>query len=140
VERDVTRETRDAQGFEIGTSGGLSIAMVVGAVSIVAAVICSLVFGVGFVFLFAGAGPALLHLISGAPKAIEVDGEKAVIRYGLRADRSIHGSELTIQRAPEELILIVGTETLSFDKGAFESGTFDRCTAALSAIARETLA
>ena len=130
--------TGGRQVFELAPTEGLQFALGLGAVSIVAAVVCAIAFGLGYLVFAVGTGPAIFYLVSGAPRAIEVHADRVVNRYALRKDRRIPAAELTLQRLPGELVLIHGSDTITFDAESVPGGALERCGEAIEAIAPES--
>lgn len=126
--------------FDLAPGEGAYLALGLGVLSVVVGAALAALFGFGFVVLGAGAGRASFYTLAGAPRAIEVHGDRVVVRYAIRRDRTIPGAELILQRLPGELVLIHGNDTILLDGEVIaDRSVLERCGEAIEGVARETI-
>ncbi len=88
----------------------------------------------GFFFVMIS-GPALLYLLSGGPRRIEVSSGEVVISYWLRRTRVIPTRTLQLQEMDDELVFIDDKDTFGIENALFEPGDAHRCAEAIGAVA-----
>lgn len=110
---------------------------IVGA-AVLSFVTLSLTAGHGFV-CFAAAGSAVVHLLGGGAKQLEVRHDRVVLRYWMRRARELPTSELRVQHMADELILIHERSTLGILAEYFPGKSFDECGRALAEVADDYL-
>ena len=92
--------------------------------------------GSGFCFVMIS-GPALLYLLSGGPRRVEVSPDHVVISYWLRRTRVIPTHTLQLQHMDDELVFIDDKDTFGIENALFETGDAHRCAEAIGAVARK---
>jgi hypothetical protein len=92
-----------------------------------------------FVLFFALIGPTVVYALSGAPRLIEVHSDRVVLRYWLRAMRTLRGAALFVQQMPDELVLVHESETYTIPRDQFPNDSFARCADAMEPMASRFL-
>ena len=90
------------------------------------------------VFLVAVSAPALLFLISGGPRSIDVSPGRVAISYWLRRTRVVPTHTLQVQEMEDELVFVDGSDTFGIDTALFRPLDAHRCAQAIAAFTPQT--
>lgn len=124
--------------FPLAPSNAAQVALTVGALSLGASVLFAVLYGAVFIVFVAGAAPALWYLLAGAPRAIEVHSDRVLLRRRIGGAVTLLGAELTLQRLPDELVLVTPRRTYCLEVEVFV-GRHDACAEAIAAVAAHTI-
>lgn len=116
-------------GLRMGTAARTSLLVTLGTIALSGALY---VFTGRVVLLFLVViGPAIFHLLSGAPRSLEVRHDAIVIHSWLKGPLRLPATELTIHRTDHALSFSTAEGTLSIAAEHFPEDTLERAVAAM---------